>query len=113
MKTRVWSQRKWISNRIKHTRSQKRERESQCCLSGEEISLKARIRRVSIRKPYLNIRPIHLNWERQDVKTSVFNHFQEIRYQTDEQREELKEEAKLIQISLEMIEKIKKYEKIF
>jgi len=32
-------------------------------------------------------------------------------FKTDEHREELKEEAKLIQISLEMIEKIKKYDK--
>ena len=81
MKTRVWSQRKWISNRIKHTRSQKRERESQCCLSEEEISLKVRIRRVSIRKFVQFYEQIQLNWENQCVNTNVFNHFHEIRFQ--------------------------------
>jgi hypothetical protein len=54
---------------------------------------------------------IQLNWERQGVNTSVFNRFQEIRFQIDEQRKEFKE--KVDDIALAMIDETKKYEAIY
>ncbi len=44
------------------------------------------------------------------VETQVFNHFQEIRFQIDERREELKK--KIDDIALAMIDKAKEFEAI-
>ena len=49
--------------------------------------------------------------EREHVHLDVFNRFQEIRFQIDEQSEEFKE--KIDDIALEMMEKTKKYEAMY
>jgi hypothetical protein len=77
-------------------------------LSGEEFALKKQIE-DSIRKFFEIYEEFCLNKTRIDL--DVNNHFTEIRFKLDEHREELKE--KIDDIYMEMIEKTKKFEKLY
>ena len=79
--------------------------EKQSHLSGDEISLKRKLRE-SIRLFYEFYDALAQN--RLQLESDVYNHFQELRFQIDEQREELKN--RIDEIALEMIGKIKKHE---
>jgi hypothetical protein len=82
--------------------------EKQSYLSEEEKSLKKELEET-IRKffqIYDDFVPL-----REKVDSDVYNHFQEIRFQIDEQREELKK--RIDDIALAMIAETKKYEIIY
>jgi hypothetical protein len=81
---------------------------SQSYLSEEEKSLKQDLE-VSIGKFFKFYEELIEN--RNKIVNDVFNHFEEMRFQVDEQREELKK--KIDDISLTMIDKIKKHEEIY
>jgi hypothetical protein len=77
----------------------------QLYLNDEEVSLKIKIEE-SI-KVFFNIYEQFLE-NKNNLNLECHNHFHEIRFQIDEQREELKQ--KIDDIALDMIEKTKKYE---
>jgi len=77
-------------------------------ISDEEKSLKSKIEE-SIRNFYQTNEEFSLN--KNLVTLECHKHFQEVRFQIDEHREELKK--KIDDISLEMIERTKKYEDLF
>jgi len=79
--------------------------ESHSYLSEEEISRKQDLE-ASIRKFFEYYDEFQQN--RIQLDSDVFDHFQELRFQVDEHREELKK--RIDDIALEMIDKIKKYE---
>ncbi len=79
--------------------------ESQTYLSGEEIRLKQDWE-VSIRKFFEFYDEFTQNRTQQEM--DIFNHFQEMRFQIDEQREVLKK--KIDDIVLEMIDQAEKCE---
>jgi hypothetical protein len=82
--------------------------ESQSYLSDEEISLKQDLE-VSIKKFFQLYDEFAQN--KAKLESDVFDHFQEMRFQVDEQREELK---KLIDdIALKMIDEIKLNESMY
>ena len=82
--------------------------ESQSHLSVEEISLKKELE-VSIQKFF----QFYDEFAQIKIKlpSDVYNHFQEMRFQIDEHREELKK--KIDDIALDMIDEIKKNEEIY
>jgi len=80
---------------------------SQNYLTGQEISLKQELE-ASIRKFFQFYDEFIQN--KTQLESDIFNHFQEIRFQIDEQQEKLKE--KIDNISLAMIDETKKYEQI-
>jgi hypothetical protein len=82
--------------------------ESKSYLSEEEKSLKLKVEE-SIRL-YFNVDD-ELIQIRNKMVNDVFNHFEEMRFQIDEQREELKK--KIDDIALEMIDRIEKHEEIY
>jgi hypothetical protein len=79
--------------------------EDQTHLSEDEINLKQKLE-VSVRKFYLLYDEFAQN--KNKIESDVFDHFQEMRFQVDEQREELKN--KIDEIALAMIDQIKKCE---
>jgi hypothetical protein len=82
--------------------------ESRSYLSNEEINLKQQLE-VSIKKFFEFYDEFNQNKAKLDL--DVFDHFQEMRFQIDEHREVLKK--KIDDITLEMVDKIKSYEKIY
>jgi len=82
--------------------------ESQSHLSEEEISLKQELEE-SIQKFFQFYDEFIQNKTNLDM--DVFNHFQEMRFQIDEHREELKK--KIDDIALEMIDQTKKNEALY
>ncbi len=74
-------------------------------LSDEEVSLKKKIEE-SVRKFFEMYEQFTL--DKTSIDLDVHEHFQEIRFQLDEHREQLKE--KIDDIYMEMIEKTKKFE---
>jgi hypothetical protein len=79
--------------------------EKQSYFSGEELSLKQKLE-DSIRKFFVLLDEFNQN--RTNLDMDVFNRFQEIRFQIDEQREELKK--RIDDIALKMIDETKKHE---
>jgi hypothetical protein len=82
--------------------------ESQSYLTEEEMSLKHELE-GSIGKFFEFFGEFVQT--RDNIDSYVFNHFEEMRFQIDEHREELK--RKIDDIALEMIDKIKKNEEIY
>jgi hypothetical protein len=82
--------------------------ESESHLIDEEISLKQQLE-VSIKKFFQYYEEFQQN--KSKLESDVFDHFQEMRYKVDEQREELKK--RIDDIALELIDKIKKSEEIY
>jgi hypothetical protein len=82
--------------------------ESQSYLSDEEKSLKQEFE-ASVRKFFQFYDDFIQN--KTQLESDVFEHFQEMRFQIDQQREELKK--KIDDISLGMIDETKKYEAIY
>jgi hypothetical protein len=82
--------------------------ESQSYLSQEELSLKKELEE-SIQKFFEFCDDFNQNKTKLDL--DVFNYFQEMRFQIDEHREELKK--KIDEIALAMIDETKKNEKIY
>jgi hypothetical protein len=82
--------------------------ENQTYLSADEISLKHELE-VSIRKFFEFYETFAQN--KTKLEMDVFNHFHELRFQIDEQREELKK--RIDDIALAMIDETKKYEATF
>jgi hypothetical protein len=82
--------------------------ESQSYLSGEELSLKQEIK-DKIRKFFELYDELSQN--KNKVDSDVFEYFQVMRFQIDEQREKLKE--RVDEIASAMIDDTKKYEKIY
>jgi hypothetical protein len=95
-------------NRFKSNTTLKKLIESQSYLSDEEISLKQELveRVVDLFEFY-----DEFSQNRNKSESDVFNHFQEIRFKIDEQREELKK--RIDEIALEMIDKVKKNEAMY
>jgi hypothetical protein len=81
--------------------------ESQSYLSKEEISVKQKLEE-SIREFFKIYDEFTHN--KAKLESDVYDHFHEMIFKIDEHRERLK--AKIDDIALEMIEKIKKYEKL-
>jgi hypothetical protein len=82
--------------------------DSQSYLSVDEASLKQELE-VSVRK-FFQLYDAFIQNKTQ-LESEVFEHFQEMRFQIDQQREELKK--KIDDISLGMIDETKKYEAIY
>jgi len=82
--------------------------ESHSYLSREESILKQKLEE-SIRKFFEFYDEFILN--KSNLDTDVFNHFHEMRFQIDEQREELKK--RIDDIALGMIDKLKKHEELY
>jgi hypothetical protein len=82
--------------------------ESQSYLSEKEMSLKQKLE-VSIRKYFEFYEKFIQNKSKLDL--DVYNHFQEMRFQLDEHREELKK--RIDDIALAMIDEIKKNEEMY
>ena len=93
------------SNDFKSNEDLKKLIEDQAHLSEGEINLKQELE-VSVRKFFLLYDDFIQN--KNKIESDVFVHFQEMRFQVDEQREELKN--KIDEIALELIDKIKKCE---
>ena len=93
------------SNDFKSNEDLKKLIEDQTHLSEGEINLKQELE-VSVRKFFLLYDEFAQN--KNKIESDVFDHFQEMRFQVDEQREELKN--KIDEIALELIDKIKKCE---
>jgi hypothetical protein len=83
----------------------KKQVENQSYLSDEEINLEQKLEE-SIKKFFQYYDEFSQN--KNKIETDVFDHFQELRFQIDEQREELTK--RIDDIALAMIDKIKKYE---
>jgi hypothetical protein len=92
-------------NQFKSNEAFKKLIESHSYLSGEELSLKQDLE-VSVRKFFEFYED--LNQNKSKLESDVFEHFEEIRFQIDEQRERLK--VKIDGIALAMIDEIKKHE---
>ena len=85
--------------------------ESTCYLSEEEISLK-KVLEESMQKYFELYEEFAQN--KSILETVVYNHFQEMRFEIDEHREQLKEKsAEIDDIALAMIDQTKKYEEMF
>jgi hypothetical protein len=85
--------------------------ESQCFLSEEELSLK-KVLEESMQK-YFELYEVFVQ-NKSILETVVYNHFQEMRFEIDEHREQLKEKsAEIDDIALAMIDQTKKYEEMF
>jgi hypothetical protein len=85
--------------------------ESQSHLSDEEINLKQELKE-SIQKFFELYEEFVQN--KSILETVVYNHFQEMRFQIDEQRERLREtSANIDDIALAMIDDTKKYESMY
>jgi hypothetical protein len=85
--------------------------ESQCYLSEEELGLKKELEE-SIKKYFELYEEFAQN--KSILETVVYNHFQEMRFEIDEHREQLKEKsAEIDDIALAMIDQTKKYEEMF
>jgi hypothetical protein len=82
--------------------------ESHSYLSGEEIRLKQELE-VSIRQFFEFFDKFQQN--KLKLESDVFDHFQEIRFQIDEQREELKK--RIGDIALAMVDQTKKIEEMY
>jgi hypothetical protein len=82
--------------------------ESQSDLSDEETNLKQQLE-ISIRKFFEFY--VEFIQNKSIIESDVFDHFQEIRFQVDEQRKELKK--RIDDIALAMIDEIKKSEAIY
>jgi hypothetical protein len=82
--------------------------ESHSYLSGEEIRLKQELE-VSIRQFFEFFDKFQQN--KLKFESDVFDHFQEIRFQIDEQREELKK--RIDDIALAMVDRTKKSEEMY
>jgi hypothetical protein len=82
--------------------------ESQSYLSGEELSLKQELE-VSIQKFYQFYDKLIQN--KSKLESDVNNHFQEMRFQIDQHREELKK--KIDDIALAMIDQTTKNEELY
>jgi hypothetical protein len=95
-------------NEFKSNKAFKKLVASQTYLTDEEISLKQEME-VLLRK-FFQFYDEFIQSKTQ-LESNVFNHFQEIRFQIDEQREKLKE--KIDNIALAMIDETKKYEEIY
>jgi hypothetical protein len=95
-------------NEFKSNKSFKKLIESQSYLSEEEMSLKKELE-VSIRNYFEFYEKFIQN--KSKLNMDVYNHFQEMRFQIDEHREELKK--RIDEIALEMIDEIKKCEEIY
>ena len=95
-------------NKFKSNKTLKKLIESQSHLSVEEISLKKKLE-DSIRKFFQFYDEFDQN--KAKIQSQVFDHFQEMRFQIDEHREELKK--KIDDIALEMIDQTKKNEEIY
>jgi hypothetical protein len=85
--------------------------ESRCYLSEEELSLK-KVLEESMQKYFEFYEEFVQN--KSILETVVYNHFQEMRFEIDEHREQLKEKsAEIDDIALAMIDQTKKYEEMF
>jgi hypothetical protein len=85
--------------------------ESQCYLSEEELGLK-KVLEESMQKFFELYEEFIQN--KSILETVVYNHFQEMRFEIDEHREQLKEKsAEIDDIALAMIDQTKKYEEMF
>ena len=85
--------------------------ESQCYLSDEELGLK-KVLEESMQKYFEFYEEFVQN--KSILETVVYNHFQEMRFEIDEHREQLKEtSAEIDDIALAMIDQTKKYEEMF
>ena len=95
-------------NQFKSNKTLKKLIESQSHLNVEEKSLKKELE-VSIQKFF----EFYDEFVQIKIKlpSEVFDHFQEMRFQIDEHREEIKK--KIDEIALEMIDKVKKNEEIY
>jgi hypothetical protein len=82
--------------------------EDRCYLSEEEISLKNELKE-SMQKFFEFYD--EFNQKKTQLDSDVFDHFQEMRFKIDEQREELKK--RIDDIALAMIDETKKYEAIY
>jgi len=82
--------------------------ESQSYLSVDETTIKHELE-VSVRK-FFEFHDKFIQIKTQ-LESNVFEYFQEMRFQIDEQREKLKE--KIDVIALKMIDQIKEYEEIY
>jgi hypothetical protein len=96
------------NNHFKSNEALKQLIESQPYLSEEEKSLKHELE-VSVRKFFDHYDSFVQN--KSKPESDVFDHFQEMRFQVDEHREELKK--RIDDIALEMIDKIKKHEEAY
>jgi hypothetical protein len=93
---------------FKSRKTYKKLKESQSYLSVEETSLKHELEE-SLKKFFEFYDEFAQN--KAQLESDVYNHFEEMRFQVDEQREELKK--KIDDIALAMIDKIKKNEEIY
>jgi hypothetical protein len=85
--------------------------ESRCYLSEEELGLKKALEE-SMQKYFELYEEFVQN--KSILETVVYNHFQEMRFEIDEHREQLKEtSAEIDDIALAMIDQTKKYEEMF
>jgi len=82
--------------------------ESQSYLNAEEKSLKLELE-LSIKKLFDFYDEFVQN--KSILESEVYHHFQEMRFQIDQQREELK--VRIDEIALALIDRIKKYEESF
>jgi hypothetical protein len=95
-------------NQFKSNNQLKNSIESHSHLSDEELRLKQDLE-VSIKQFFAFYDEFIQN--RNKGESDVFDHFQEMRFQVDEHREELKK--RIDDIALEMIDKIKKHEEAY
>jgi hypothetical protein len=96
------------NNEFKSNNELKHSIESHSHLSDEEQRLKQELEQ-SIRQFFVFYDEFIQN--RTKLASNVFDHYHEMRFQIDEHREELK--VRIDDIALAMIDKIKKYEKIY
>jgi hypothetical protein len=96
------------NNKFKSNEALTQLRESQSHLSDQEIRLKQELEQ-SIRT-FFEFYDEFIQKKTQ-LASDVYNHFQEIRFQIDEHREELKK--RIDDIALAMIDKIKKHEEVY
>jgi hypothetical protein len=98
-------------NQFKSTKAFTNLIESQSYLSDEETSLKQNLEE-SIRK-FIQLHH-EFSQKRTKLDLDVFDHYQELRFQIDQHREELKEKSDEIdEIALAMIDQTKKYEALY
>ena len=96
------------NNAFKSNNDLKELLESHSYLSSEELSLKHELEE-SIRKFFEFYDQFDQN--KRQLESDVFDHFHEMRFQVDEQREELKK--RIDDIALAMIDEIKKHEETY
>ena len=95
-------------NEFKTNTFAKKQLDDHLFLSDEELSLKKQIQ-DSIRTLFEIFEEFTMN--KTKIELNVHNHFQEIRFQLDEHREELK--VKIDDIYMTMIDKTKKFEAVY